>query len=223
MWRNRYACKSTALASAQDGLRCVRAGAWERKAVNGGFVHLLAKSTATPDQPQEHEKLDGHILGVLNAARTLLQLVGNQFLASLALSSQWYNVIDAAVTRGALLHDLGKANDQFQRLVRGDKTIQALRHEWVSLDILLQYSELDRWLFPTNDQLIRHAAVCAAVGHHLKSADVRDGSGQARIQILAGHSDVARLLRRTKLAKAPPILSDYAIDLTDSPRERINS
>src|SRR6516162_2325126 len=71
MWRNRYACKSTALASAQDGLRCVRASAWERKAVNGGFVHLLAKSTATPDQPQEHEKLDGHILGVLNAARTL--------------------------------------------------------------------------------------------------------------------------------------------------------
>jgi CRISPR-associated endonuclease Cas3-HD len=136
--------------------------------VNRGFVHLLAKSTATPDQPQEHEKLDGHILGVLNAARMLLRLVGNQFLASLALSSEWYNVIDAAVARGALLHDLGKANDQFQRLVRGDKTIQALRHEWVSLDILLQYSELDRWLFPTNDQLIRHAAVCAVVGHHLK-------------------------------------------------------
>ena len=111
--------------------------------MNGGFVHLLAKSTATPDQPQEHEKLDGHILGVLNAARTLLQLVGNQFVASLTLSSEWYNVIDAAVARGALLHDLGKANDQFQRLVRGDKTIQALRHEWVSLDILLQYSVLD--------------------------------------------------------------------------------
>ena len=52
---------------------------------------------------------------------------------------------------------------------------------------------------------------------------IRDGSGQARIQVLAGHPDVTRLLRRTKLAKAPPILSDYAIDLTDSPRERINS
>jgi len=35
-------------------------------------------------------------------------------------------VIDAAVARGALLHDLGKANDQFQRMVRGDETIQAL-------------------------------------------------------------------------------------------------
>jgi hypothetical protein len=30
---------------------------------------------------------------------------------------------------------------QFQRMVRGDKTIQALRHEWVSLDILLRYPE----------------------------------------------------------------------------------
>src|SRR5262249_46819467 len=88
----------------------------------------------------------------------------------------------------------------------------------------LQYSELDRWLFPTNDQLIRHAAVCAVVGHHLKPADVRDGSGRARIQVLAGHPNVGRLLRRTGLAEAPPpIVSDYEIDLTNSPRQRINS
>jgi CRISPR-associated endonuclease Cas3-HD len=170
--------------------------------VNSGFVHLLAKSTATADQPQEHESLDGHILGVLDAARTLLQVIGHQSLDSLALSSAWFEVLELAVARGALLHDLGKANDQFQRMVRGDKPIQALRHEWISLDILLRYSELDRWLFPTNDQLIRHAAVCAAVGHHLKSADVRDGSGQARIKVLAGHPDVARLLRRTNLAES---------------------
>jgi len=55
-----------------------------------------------------------------------LRLIGNQSLASLALSSASYGVIDAAVARGALLHDLGKANDQFQRMVRGDETIQAL-------------------------------------------------------------------------------------------------
>jgi CRISPR-associated endonuclease/helicase Cas3 len=133
--------------------------------VNRGFVHLLAKSTATPDKPQEHETLDGHILGVLAAARTLLQIVGHQFLDSLALSSAWFEVLEHAVARGAVLHDLGKSNDQFQRMVRGGKPIQALRHEWISLDILLRYSELDRWMFPTNDQLIRHAAVCAAVGH----------------------------------------------------------
>jgi CRISPR-associated endonuclease/helicase Cas3 len=192
--------------------------------VNGGFVHLLAKSTATPDQPHEHETLHGHILGVLDAARTLLQLVGQHLLDSLALSSAWFDVLEPAVTRGALLHDLGKANDQFQRMVRDHKSIQALRHEWISLDILLRYSELDRWLFPTNDQLIRHAAVCAAVGHHLKPADVRDGSGQARIRVLGGHPDVAQLLRRTQLAVAPPpIVSDYEIDLTDSPRQHINS
>jgi len=71
-------------------------------------------------------------------------------------------VIDAAVARAALLHDIGKANGQFQRMVRGDKAIQALRHEWVSLDILLRYPELDRWLFPTSDQLIRHAAFCGS-------------------------------------------------------------
>ena len=190
--------------------------------MNHGFVHLLAKSTVSPDRPQEHESLEGHILGVLGAARTLLQVVGHQSLDSLALSSTWFGVLELAVARGALLHDLGKANDQFQRMVRGDKSIQALRHEWISLDILLRYSELDRWLFPTNDQLIRYAAVCAVVGHHLKPADVRDGSGQARIQVLAGHPDVALLLQRTNLAEVPPILSNYEIDLTDSPNHRIN-
>jgi CRISPR-associated endonuclease/helicase Cas3 len=191
--------------------------------VNRGFVHLLAKSTATPDQPQEHESLDGHILGVVAAARTLLQVVGHQFLDSLALPSAWLDVLEPAVTRGALLHDLGKANDQFQRMVRGDKSIQALRHEWISLDILLRYSELACWLFPSNDQLLRHAAVCAAVGHHLKPAEVRDGSGRARIQVLAGHPDVVRLLRQTKFAGEPPVVSNYEIDLTDSPRQRMNS
>ena len=79
--------------------------------MNRGFVHLLAKSTATPDKPQEHETLDGHILGVLSATRTLMRVVGHQFLDSMALSSAWFDVRERAVARGALLHDLGKAND----------------------------------------------------------------------------------------------------------------
>jgi CRISPR-associated endonuclease/helicase Cas3 len=42
--------------------------------------------------------------------------------------------------------------------------------------------------------------------------------------VLAGHPDIARLLRRTGLVEAPPpSVSDYEIDLTDSPRQRINS
>ena len=208
-----------------------------------GFAHLLAKSTATPNEPRPHERLDGHILGVLAAARTLLHAAGHQLLGSFALPSRWLDVIEPAVARGALLHDLGKANGQFQRMVRGEraKTIQqALRHEWISLDILLQCPDLDNRLFPTtdahsneqkhfDDKLIRHAAICAVVGHHLKPADVRDGSGQARIQVLVGHPDVDRLLQqaglilRSDFVTPPPILSDYDIDLTDSPRQCINS
>ena len=70
------------------------------------------------------------------------------------------DVIECAVARGALLHDLGKANGQFQRMVRGDKPIQALRHEWISLDILLRYSELDRGYFQpeTNSSAMRPSA-----------------------------------------------------------------
>jgi HD domain len=91
-----------------------------------GFVHLLAKSTITPDQPRKHESLNGHILGVVGAARALLQVVGHQSLDSLALSSTWFGVLELAVARGALLHDLGKANDQFQRMVRGDRLISGV-------------------------------------------------------------------------------------------------
>jgi CRISPR-associated endonuclease/helicase Cas3 len=222
--------------------------------MNRSFAHLLAKSTATPNEPRTHERLDGHILDVLTAARTLLHAVGHQLLGSFALPSRWFAVLESAVARGALLHDLGKANDQFQRMVRAEraKTIQqALRHEWISLDILLQCPDLDNRLFPTtdahsneqkhfDDKLIRHAAICAVVGHHLRPADVRDGSGQARIQVLAGHPDVDRLLRRAgsvlhsnnsmtrpfvtpPLVTPPPIVSDYEIDLTDNPCQRINS
>ena len=113
----------------QAGLWGVPADARDRETITRGFVHLLAKSTITPDRPPKHESLNGHILGVVGAARTLLQVVGHQSLNSLALSSTWFGVLELAVARGALLHDLGKANDQFQRMVRGDRSIQVLRHE----------------------------------------------------------------------------------------------
>ena len=74
---------------------------------SSSFTHLLAKSTATPNAPRPHERLDGHILDVLAAARTLLHATGHQLLGSLALPSRWLDVIEPAVARGALLNDLG--------------------------------------------------------------------------------------------------------------------
>jgi len=69
------------------------------------FAHLLAKSTATPNEPRTHERC--HILDVLAAARTLLHAVGHLLLGSFALPSRWFDVIEPAVARGALLNDLG--------------------------------------------------------------------------------------------------------------------
>jgi hypothetical protein len=67
-----------------------------------GFARLLAKSTATPNEPRRHERLDGHILDVLAAARTPLHATGHQLLGSFALPSRWLDVIEPAVARGAL-------------------------------------------------------------------------------------------------------------------------
>ena len=49
---------------------------------------------------------------------------------------------------GRVLHDLGKANDQFQAMVRHRrKEPQGLRHEWVSL-LMVEESNLYEWLLP---------------------------------------------------------------------------
>ncbi len=161
--------------------------------MNAKYRHLLAKKSKTPNEPELHETLVGHILDVVAVANTLVLSWGNVFLASLGLPQSWSSDLFAASLRGAFLHDLGKANHQFQRLVRrGPDPPQALRHEWISLYILLYFQALDQWLFPEGDSPARKAALFAAVGHHLQVQDgsaisPRDGSGDSRVDVLTGH------------------------------------
>lgn len=189
------------------------------------YPHLLAKKSKNPDLPEPRETLPGHILDVVAVANTLVGNLGNAFLASMGLPYDWTAPLFSASLRGSFLHDLGKANHQFQRLVRrGPDPPQALRHEWVSLYILLHFQALDLWLFPEGDGLARNEALFAAVGHHLQVQDgsaisPRDGSGDPRIHVLTGHPDVASLLRTASgplsLSGPPPSLTHLVIDLLD--------
>src|SRR5262249_11000346 len=128
--------------------------------------------------------------------------------------------------RGAFLHDLGKANHQFQRMIRrGPDPPQALRHEWISTWLPLTFKDLDQWLFAECPESVRWAALVAALGHHLQVEDgvavcPREGSGDARVIVFCDHPDFRACLEvaRARLGlREPPSLDSIEIDLTNRP------
>lgn len=66
----------------------------------------------------------------------------------------------------ALLHDIGKANIEFDYCIRGKKIKQALRHEWISA-LILHLKSVRKWLEPSELDLdiITAAVLC----HHLQA------------------------------------------------------
>jgi CRISPR-associated endonuclease/helicase Cas3 len=195
---------------------------------------LLAKRSDTPDAPREAETLPGHLRAVVETARALVDLQGERYLETFALRPCYQREsLAAAVTRGAFLHDLGKANHQFQRMVRlGGRIPQALRHEWISAWLVVEIPALDRWVFAGVPEAERQAALCAALGHHLKtdSGDAlvaRDGSGDTTVRVLTGHLDVRASLAVARetlgLLAPPPNLVDLEIDLVDRPLEGLRA
>lgn len=190
------------------------------------FKRLLAKSSASPDHPQERETLPRHIIDVVATAKALTNTVGDGCLASLGLQAQLHRgTLSAAVARGALLHDLGKANHHFQRMIRQPSRLQALRHEWISAWLVFKFPELDQWLFNGCPDFVRYAAVVAALGHHLKAEDgsalsAREGSGDTKVTVFCDHPDFRTLLEiagRAFCLQEPQPLPSIEIDLLCRP------
>ncbi|MFM7448902.1 MAG: CRISPR-associated endonuclease Cas3'', partial [Leptolyngbyaceae cyanobacterium] len=125
---------------------------------------LLAKSKETPWKGSY--TLTGHTSAVVEAVTTLLDELGNGLIKQFGLS-QDVETLHATVRLAAFLHDLGKANDHFQAVVRKLKNPmehpQLIRHE--ALSILLAW-ELRDWLSTGKGDLM--VAIAAAGGHHLK-------------------------------------------------------
>jgi CRISPR-associated endonuclease/helicase Cas3 len=197
------------------------------------FKRLLAKSSYSPDNPNDRETLPGHLRDVVVAAQALMGSVGQPALESLGLLCVFdRDDLSKAVTYGAFLHDLGKANHQFQRMVRpGAPALQALRHEWISSWLLLKFPDLNEWLFAGSSAVIRQAALCAALGHHLKIEDGsalkdRGGSGETKVAVFTDHTDFRAVLRIAldKLGlSAPPLLPGVEIDLLSRPLSELRS
>jgi len=125
---------------------------------------LLAKSKETPWKGAY--TLTGHTSAVVEAVTTLLNELGNGLINQFGLP-QDFETLRATARLAAFLHDLGKANDHFQAVVRKLKNPmehpQLIRHE--ALSILLAW-ELREWLSTGKGNLM--VAIAAAGGHHLK-------------------------------------------------------
>jgi CRISPR-associated endonuclease/helicase Cas3 len=134
--------------------------------------------------------------------------------------------LEQAIMRGALLHDLGKANHHFQRMVtRESDQPQAFRHELISAWLLLKHPSLAAWLFDGCSEEVRICALVAVLGHHLKFRDgtnieVAGNTGDTVLEIFTDHPDFQTTLNvGASLLDlgAPPRLEQAEIDLLSDP------
>lgn len=189
------------------------------------FAVLLAKWTRTPDQPErEAARLRGHLADVTAIAEEIAKDWGAHALATVGLDpATWVPRLQQALPRAAFLHDFGKANDHFQRMIRRPGAVtQAFRHELISLWAVLSFPRFSDWLCAECDDVTQFAVLAAVAGHHLKiggdlDLQARAGSETSSLWFLGAHHDVADSLARTSVALrlgAPPAVTDVAIPLT---------
>ncbi len=194
------------------------------------FARLLAKSSDTPDAPRTAETLPGHTALVMAAADRLLKARGMEALRALRLSDSELPNLERLVRLSAFLHDLGKASDHFQQMVRGQRDApQLVRHEALSLWLAWPGQPLASWLeAPAGGRRELLLAVAAAAGHHRKfwsAAVASSDSGAGRhIQLLLTHPDFVQALKlgSSRLGLPPPPPTQQ-LRLESTPRARLDA
>jgi CRISPR-associated endonuclease/helicase Cas3 len=190
---------------------------------------LLAKSSKT-GEPRAHETLAGHTAAVMSSADALLELCGEASLAAVGLPiAKWIERLSRIVRLACLVHDLGKANDQFQAMLRRARAAeQAMRHEAVSLWLSWPGQLLAPWLRPAVLEDVDYlCAITAAAGHHRKfwsrAIAKADGAG-TQLVVLVSHPDFHNTLKlggQLGLG-APPVFSED-VHVTFTPVEPARS
>lgn len=160
------------------------------------FKQLLAKSCPDPDNPPAQATLVEHLIQVVEAVQVLDRFTENA-IREILPGDMRYQMWQDALFCAAWLHDIGKANDHFQIMLRNMTFRQGTRHEAISvLAIELVFQD---WLkeFWSRYPTWFHAAVLFSIGgHHLKFPDNRQRNGILRSEItfLAAHPDMQELL-----------------------------
>jgi CRISPR-associated endonuclease/helicase Cas3 len=188
------------------------------------FPRLLAKSSTSPRTPRGEETLRGHTAMVVAAAETLLRLRAEASLRAAGLATTGAERLGRIVRLGAFVHDLGKASDHFQQMIRQRREApQLVRHEALSLFLCWPGQPLADWLrAAVNSDVDYLLALVAAAGHHRKfwsSAVAPDEAGAgSRTTLLVTHPDFAstqELGRKVLDLPAPPVrATDFVVEAT---------
>ncbi|HPA20371.1 MAG TPA: CRISPR-associated helicase Cas3' [Verrucomicrobiae bacterium] len=156
---------------------------------------LRAKSADTSGRELPGEFLPDHLRLALEAARAICDSTALDQLRAAGLPApQWLPRMHRLTAAASALHDLGKANAHFQRMLAGSPLPQGLRHEWISF-LLVSESPISDWLrvilIQDEEMAIVRWAIC---GHHpaprrpSPPSEAEPGAGDV-LDILSGHTD----------------------------------
>jgi CRISPR-associated endonuclease/helicase Cas3 len=155
------------------------------------FSRLLAKHTDDERAPKREETLVGHIEQVIEASMVLHKSLaeGLQVLLGPDFAP---HLFEAGLFAAAWLHDIGKANDHFQEMIRDRHFHQGVRHETLGLVVISEY--LDEALAPfwgKHPAWFKPAVLFAVAGHHLKFPDQKLSKRSKRdVTFLGGHPEI---------------------------------
>src|SRR5262245_13352013 len=181
------------------------------------FDVLLAKSyddKANQTAPS-YARLVPHTRAVERAGESIVEIAGELILKQLGLPSDpWLSRLLRAVKTACVCHDIGKANDGFQAMVRGELSpkLQPARHELLSVLLLMDKSQPVReWALSLlrhpeqadDDEMLLDCVVGAVGGHHLKLDEewkkaalaLRGGCGM-ELRLLLTHPDLKPLFHQ---------------------------
>ncbi len=146
------------------------------------FEYLLAKSWDKSDEKiKTHAYLLPHLRLVQDAGEAIFERVGEKVLEQINLNDAiWHSRLERGLSAACLCHDIGKANDGFQKMIRGEITpkTQPVRHELLSALLLSEEGEVRDWAlnllsdngkFDDAEELLE--CVIAAVGGHHRKLD----------------------------------------------------
>lgn len=179
------------------------------------FDVLLAKSwhaSAPGEAPPAYARLVPHLRAVQKAGASIVEVAGELILRQLDLPTEpWLSRLERATNVACLCHDIGKANDAFQKMVRRklDPTQQPARHELLSGLLLADHnSPVRRWAkylldagqFSNETDWLLDCIVGAVAGHHLKldedwkkAALALQGGCGTSLRMLLTHPNMQRL------------------------------